>query len=157
MNRYNIFLTLILAAVVATGFAFIQKSKDLCNPVDLKKKTEPTMKPYTYDSAKMSRLQFMKKPQKFSTEVPLSLFGQYKIVFNTSGMPKKVGINVYDKDKGSDKRKLLFSNADSLETDPILVFNPAKHTRKVFVDYDVPADTLNLKIKGCLYFMLGYK
>jgi GH43 family beta-xylosidase len=91
------------------------------------------------------------------TEVPLSLFGSYRFVFNTEGMPKKIGINVYNKDKDSKKRDLLFSNADSLETNTTLIFDPKKHTRKIFINYDVPADTLNLKIKGCVYFVLGYK
>ena len=157
MNKRIIFLTVVLAAIVATGFTVVQKAKDMCNAVEMKKKCKPLMDPYNYDSAKLTRLALTKKPIKQETEVPLSLFGKYRLVFNTSQMPKKIGINVYNKDKSSKKRELLFSNKDSLETNTELIFNPEKNTRKVFVDYDVPSDSLNLKIKGCVYFMLGYK
>jgi hypothetical protein len=152
------FLLVVLSAgFVFAGFKVIQKAKDICNPIDLKKKCAPSLDPFTYDSAKLSRITWQKKPIKMETEVPLSLFGSYRFVFNTEGMPKKIGINVYNKDKDSKKRDLLFSNADSLETNTTLIFDPKKHTRKIFINYDVPADTLNLKIKGCVYFVLGYK
>lgn len=157
MTKHIISLTLVFAVIFATGFTIIQKSKDMCNPVEMKKKTEPLMKPYTYDSAKLTRINLTKKPMMQETEVPLSLFGAYKLVFNTMAMPKKIGINIYNKDRESKKRELLFSNKDSLETNTDLIFMPEKHTRKVYVDYDIPADSLNLKIKGCVYFMLGYK
>ena len=157
MNKKIIFLTVVLAAILVTGFKVVQKTKDMCNAVEMKKKCKPFMDPFNYDSAKLTRITLTKKPVKISTEVPLSLFGKYRLVFNTSQMPKKIGINVYNKDKESKKRELLFSNKDSLETNTELIFNPEKNTRKVYVDYDVPADSLNLKIKGCLYFQLGYK
>ncbi|MEW6469912.1 MAG: hypothetical protein AB1458_13370 [Bacteroidota bacterium] len=157
MNKRIVFLSLVLAAILAAGFTVVQKTKDMCNAVEMKKKCTPFMNPYNYDSAKLTRITLTKKPVKISTEVPLSLFGKYRLVFNTSQMPKKIGINVYNKDKDSKKRDLLFSNKDSLETNTELIFNPEKNTRKVFVDYDIPADSLNLKIKGCVYFMLGYK
>lgn len=157
MNKKIIFLSLTLAAIFATGFTVIQASKDICNPVKMKNLTAAHLKPYTYDSAKLNRIQLTKKPQKFTTEVPLSLFGSYRIVFNSVGMPKKIGVNVYNKDRDASKRELLFSNADSLETNTELIYNIKKHTMRVFIDYDVPADTLNLKIKGCMYFMVGYK
>ena len=157
MTKHILSLTMVFAVIFATGFTIIQKSKDMCNPVEMKKKTEPMMKPFTYDSAKLTRINLTKKPMMQETEVPLSLFGAYRLVFNTMAMPKKIGINVYNKDKSSSKRTLLFSNKDSLETNTDLIYNPEKHTRKVYVDYDIPADSLNLKIKGCVYFMLGYK
>jgi hypothetical protein len=157
MKKHILLLTLALASVCFAGFKVVQKTKDICNPVELKKKCKSSLDPLTYDSAKLTRITFTKKPAKISTEVPLSLFGGYRIVFNTEGMPKKIGINVYNKDKESKKRELLFSNKDSLDNNTTLIFNPGKHTRKVYIDYDVPADSLNLKIKGCVYFVLGYK
>src|ERR1051325_8905046 len=98
MTKHILSLTMVFAVIFATGFTIIQKSKDMCNPIELKKKTEPLMKPYTYDSAKLTRINLTKKPSLQETEVPLSLFGSYRIVFNTGGMPKKIGINVYNKD-----------------------------------------------------------
>src|ERR1043166_6770034 len=106
MTKQILSLALAFAVIFATGFTIIQKSKDMCNPVEMKKKTEPIMKPYTYDSAKLTRINLTKKPMMTETEVPLSLFGAYKLVFNTMAMPKKIGINIYNKDKDSKKREL---------------------------------------------------
>ena len=156
MKKHILFLSVLVLAIGFTAFKVAQKAKDICNPVEMKKKTKASMDPYKYDSAKLTRLNWTKKPMKVSTEIPLSLFGKYKLVFNTEGMPKKIGINVYSKDRDAKKRDLLFSNKDSLESNTTLIYNPTKHTRKVFVDYDVPPDTLGLKIKGCVYMVLGY-
>lgn len=155
--KKQLFLLAVLALALGfTAFTVVQKAKDLCNPVDMKKKTKSSLDPYKYDSAKLTRINWTKKSMKISTEVPLSLFGKYRLVFNTEGMPKKIGINVYNKSRDNEKREVIWSNKDSLDNNTTLIFNPAKHTRKVFVDYDVPADTLNLRIKGCVYMVLGY-
>jgi hypothetical protein len=146
----------LVAATALLASAYIQKKSDPCNPAELRKKIKTTMDPFKYDSSKLTRINFTKRPQKLSTEVPLSLFGKYRLVFNTEGLPQKIGINVYNRDVDAKKRELLFSNADSAETDKVLVFNPKKHTTKVFVDYEIPPDSLNKKMKGCIYVALGY-
>lgn len=70
MNKRIIFLTVAAAAILATGF---KVTKDLCNAVEMKKKTMPHMTPFNYDSAKLTRITLTKKPVKQETEVPLSL------------------------------------------------------------------------------------
>ncbi|MCC7303589.1 MAG: hypothetical protein IT233_13190 [Bacteroidia bacterium] len=156
MKKQLFLMVVLVLGLGFTAFKVVQKAKDICNPVEMKKKTKSSLDPFKYDSAKLTRINWTKKPMKISTEVPLSLFGKYRLVFNTEGMPKKIGINVYNKSRDNEKRDVLFSNKDSLDNNTTLIYNPTKHTRKVYIDYDVPADTLGLKIKGCVYMVLGY-
>jgi hypothetical protein len=77
-------------------------------------------------------------------------------VFNTSSLPKPVQVNVYTKDKESKKREAIYSSKDLKPGENEIVFD-APRVRKLYVDYDVPADSTNQKLSGCVIFMVGYK
>ncbi len=131
--------------------------KNPCMDVNgLKKASKSEMDPYTYDSGQMKQIMFQKKPILVETEVPLSLFGKYRLVFNTTGLPKKVNILIYNKDKEHKKRELLWSTSSDSLTSRVYHAD-FKNKSKVFVNYNIPADSSRPMAKGCVYLMLGYK
>lgn len=141
--------------LVALLFGFQQQAAD-CDQKTLKNRCKVLLTPYKYDSAKMTRLAAQKKAQKIEVEVPVFVGEKYRLVFNMAQAPKGVVINIYNKDKEAKKRDLLFSTRDSSKTDMEFIFD-APRVRKMYVDYDVPVDSLNTKAKGCAVFMVGYK
>lgn len=116
------------------------------------------MEPYKYDSQKFTRINYTKKVQQLEVEVPVFVGEKYRVVFNLTAMPNNapIGINIYTKSKESGKREPIFSNKDVPADQKELVFD-APRLRKLFIDYDVPADSADQKLSGYIVFMVGYK
>lgn len=126
-----------------------------CNSKELKERTKELLDPYKYDSSELTRIQFKNKETIKEVEVPLFIGESYRFVFNTEALPEQVEINVYNKDKESKNRKLLFSSKGSEAGQKQFTFEHTK-ARKVFINYTIPkTETPNLM--GCVVFMLGYK
>jgi hypothetical protein len=150
----NTFYISLIGLVFIFGFTTIQTA-DNCDKKAMTAAAKKTLQPYKYDSQKYTKIVFTKKAQQLEVEVPIFIGEKYRLVFKTSGLPKNIKINVYTKDKESKKRESIFSNKDAKEGSE-LVFD-APRSRKMFVDYDVPADSSNTKATGCVLFMVGYK
>jgi hypothetical protein len=145
----------LVGLVFIFGFTTIQTA-DNCDKKALTTSCKKKLEPFKYDSQKFSKINFTKKAQQLEVEVPVFIGEKYRLVFNTSGLPKGIKINVYTKDKESKKRESIFSNKDAKAGEDELVFD-APRARKMFVDYDVPTDSTNSKLTGCMIFMVGYK
>ncbi len=145
----------LVGLVFVFGFTTIQTA-DNCDKKALTTSCKKKLDPYKYDSQKFTKINFTKKTQQLEVEVPIFIGEKYRLVFNTSGMPKGIKINVYTKDKEAKKREAIFSNKDAKPEDKELIFDVPR-ARKMYVDYDVPADSTNQKITGCMIFMVGYK
>ena len=157
MRNMRKFLALsFIAAISLSGLSFVMRV-DPCNIVELRKASKSSLDPYNYDSQLLKKITITKKPITLETEIPLSLFGKYRMVFNSTGMPVKIPIVVYNKEQSAKKRELIWSNESNAESEKMIVYDPAPHTRRIFVDIEVPSDSLNQKIKGCIYMVLGYK
>jgi hypothetical protein len=87
-------------------------------------------------------------------EVPLFIGEKYRFVFELEALPKQVEVQIYNKDKESKNRKLLFSSKDMGDKKEFL-FEVAK-VRHVYVDYVVPPTEAG-SYSGCAVFMVGYK
>lgn len=146
----------IIAVIAVSGLSFAYKV-DICNIIELHKATVSTLEPFNYSGQQMKKITLTQNPITLEIEVPLSLFGKYRMVFNTSGMPIKLPIEVYNKAHNAKNRNLLWSNERNAESEKMLVYDPPERTRSMFVDIDVPADSLNKKTNGCIYMVLGYK
>jgi hypothetical protein len=152
--KRGIIISSLLAAVILFGF---QQASNNCDQKTLKNRCKVLLSPFKYDSAKMTPINLQaKKAQKVEVEVPVFIGEHYRLVFNMASAPKGVIINVYSKDKEAKKREVLFSTRDSSKTDMEFIFDMPR-VKKLFVDYDVAADSLNTKAKGCAVFMGGYK
>lgn len=148
----KLFLTGLIGLVFAYGFTTIQAG-DNCDKKTLTTNCKKKMEPYKYDSQKFTKIIFQKKAQQLEVEVPVFIGEKYRLVFNTTSLPKPIQVNVYTKDKESKKREPIFSSKPG-ETE--MVFDVPR-VRKLYIDYDVPADSTNSKATGCLVFMVGYK
>lgn len=113
-----------------------------------KKKIEP----FKYDSQKFTKINFTKKAQQLEVEVPVFIGEKYRLVFNTTDLPKPVKISVYTKDKEAKKREPIFTSNSADEKE--FLFDVPR-VRKMYVDYDVPADSS--AASGFVVFMMGYK
>lgn len=145
----------LVGMVFILGFTTIQTA-DNCDKKALTTSCKKKLEPYKYDSQKFTKINFTKKAQQLEVEVPIFIGEKYRLVFNTSGMPKGIKINVYTSDKEAKKRDAIFSNKDAKIGENEFVFD-APRARKMYVDYDVPADSTSQKISGCMIFMVGYK
>lgn len=145
---------LIFAFVIGIAFAFTTiQSVDNCDKQALSASCRKKMDPFKYDSQKFTKIVFSKKAQQMEVEVPVFVGEKYRLVFNTSALPKPIKVNVYTKDKDAGKREAIFTTKAG---DPEQSFDVPR-VRKLFVDYDVPADSTNSKSSGCMVFMVGYK
>lgn len=127
----------------------------LCNAKELKQKAEDKLDPYKYDSSELTRILYKKKESVKEVEVPLFIGEKYKIVFVTEALPKAVEIQIYNKDKESKNRKLLFSSKDAGPDKKDISFEVSK-TRHVYIDYVVPPVETG-SYSGCVVFAVGYK
>jgi hypothetical protein len=126
-----------------------------CDQKTLKDKAKKTLDPYKYDLAKVTRIMYKEKPTMKEIEVPLFIGEKYRLVFNTEALPKNVIINLYNRDKESSKRKLMFSSKDAGADKKEFSFDYS-FANKIFIDYDIPAGDSSAT-SGCVVFMLGYK
>jgi hypothetical protein len=153
----KIFYTGLVGLIFMYGFTTIQtQTADNCDKKALTTSCKKKMEPFKYDSQKFTKIMYTKKQQQLEIEVPVFIGEKYRLVFNTSTLPKPVIVNVYTKDKESSKREPIYTSKDLKAGENEIIFDVPR-VRKLFVDYDVPADSANQKMSGCLVFMVGYK
>lgn len=145
-----IFLTLLVFVLMA-----FQGGDILCNAKELKEKAKNALEPYKYDSSELTRIMYKKKESIKEVEVPLFIGEKYRIVFELEALPKQVEVQIYNKDKESKNRKLLFSSKSIGADKKEFQFEVSK-VRHVYVDYVVPP-TEEGSYSGCAVFMVGYK
>ena len=126
-----------------------------CDVKTLKEKAKKQLEPYTYDMSKLTHITYKAKPWLKEIEVTLFIGEKYRLVFNTEALPKQIVISIYNRDKESKKRKLLFTTKDAGADKKEFSFDVSM-ARKAFVDYEIPAGDSTTS-GGCLVFMLGYK
>lgn len=148
----------IIKFLFSTIFVFVlmafQGGDVLCNAKELKEKAKIVLEPYKYDSSELTRILYKKKETIKEVEVPLFIGEKYRMVFELEALPKQVEVRIYNKDKESKNRKLLFSSKDVGDKKEF-TFEISK-VRHVYVDYVVPP-TEEGSYSGCAVFMVGYK
>lgn len=144
-----------LSIVIVFALIAFQSGDVLCNAKELKEKAKNALEPYKYDSSELTRILYKNKQTMKEVEVPLFIGEKYRIVFELEALPKHVEVQIYNKDKNSKNRKLLFSSKDMAADIKEFQFEVSK-VRHVFVDYIVPP-TETGSYSGCAVFMVGYK
>lgn len=127
----------------------------LCDSKVLKEKAKDMLEPYKYDSSELTRIMYKKKESVKEVEVPLFIGEKYRFVFVLEALPKPVEIQIYNKDKESKNRKLLFSSKDAGADKKTWEFEISK-SRHVYVDYVIPPTEVG-SYSGCAVFSVGYK
>jgi len=150
----KIIIPLFSSLLIVTLMAF-QGGDILCNAKELKEKAKNLLDPYKYDSSELTRIMYKKKESTKEVEVPLFIGEKYRIVFELEALPKQVEVRIYNKDKESKNRKLLFSSKDVGADKKEFQFEVSK-VRHVYVDYVIPP-TEEGSYSGCAVFMVGYK
>ena len=132
-----------------------QSGDVLCNAKELKEKAKNVLEPYKYDSSELTRILYKNKETLKEVEVPLFIGEKYRFVFELEALPKQVEVQIYNKDKDSKSRKLLFSSKELGADKKEFQFEVSK-MRHVYVDYVIPP-TETGSYSGCAVFMVGYK
>jgi hypothetical protein len=136
------------------SFSFLQDDGPVdCDPKGLKDKAKSQLDPYEYDSGKITKLKYSGKDQVKEIEIPMFVGEKYKLAFNLQALKKNLEVCIYNKDKDSKNRKLLFTNKDKPEKEFSFEISRMRH---VYIDYNIPAGT-NGEDLGCAVFVLGYK
>ncbi len=151
-------MTKIIKPIVSIVIVFVlmafQTGDVLCNSKELKEKAKLALEPYKYDSSELTRILYKAKETVKEVEVPLFIGEKYRMVFELEALPKQVEVQIYNKDKDSKNRKLLFSSKD-IGDKKEFQFEVSK-VRHVYVDYIVPPTEAG-SYSGCAVFMVGYK
>jgi hypothetical protein len=151
-------MTKIIKPIVSIVIVFVlmafQGGDVLCNSKELKEKAKLALEPYKYDSSELTRILYKAKETVKEVEVPLFIGEKYRIVFELEALPKQVEVQIYNKDKDSKNRKLLFSSKDMGDKKEFQ-FEVSK-VRHVYVDYIIPPTEAG-SYSGCAVFMVGYK
>lgn len=152
----NKFLKPLLSVLIVVGLTSLQGGDTiLCNVKALKEKAENLLDPYKYDSSELTKIIYKKLESVKEVEVPLFIGEKYKVVFVTEALPKAVEIQIYNKDKESKNRKLLFSSKDAGADKKDISFDISM-ARHIFIDYVVPPVEIG-SYSGCVVFAVGYK
>lgn len=153
MNKIGIYITFILALLISV--AATEKSD--CDVKVLKSELSKELRPdFKYDSSNISKFSLNSDPQEKEIKIPLFSGEKYKMLFNTAAMPSNFEIQIYDKPKTANNRKLLFSVKDSEDlTEHTFSYEPKK-PRTMYVNYILPASEEE-NIYGCAVFLMGYK
>ena len=144
-----------LSIVIVFVLMAFQSGDVLCNAKELKEKASALLEPYKYDSSELTRIIYKDKQTIKEVEVPLFIGEKYRIVFELEALPKQVEVQIYNKDKDSKNRKLLFSSKDFLAEKKEFHFEISK-ARQVYIDYVIPVVESG-SYSGCAVFMVGYK
>ena len=148
-------ITPFVSIVILCLLTAFQGGDVLCNSKELKEKAQQLLYPYKYDSSELTRIIYKKKETVKEIEASLFIGEKYRFVFELEALPKQVEIQIYNKDKDSKNRKLLFSSKDAGADKKEIQFEISK-VRRVFVDYIIPP-TEEGSYSGCAVFMVGYK
>ncbi|MCA6364484.1 MAG: hypothetical protein IM638_15710 [Bacteroidetes bacterium] len=148
-------LILLLLVIAFAGAAF--QTAETCNSAVLKQKAKEALNPFKYDSGKVTRVLYKPKTQVKEIEVPVFIGEKYRMVFNTEALSKSVVISVYNKDKETKNRKVLFTTKNAQPGKKIHVYEPEQAKFKFYVDYEIPATKDSVNTPECLIFMLGYR
>ena len=138
--------------IILVAFAFQEAP---CDAKALKERAQKELDPFTYDMSKLTHISYRSKPTLKEIEAPLFIGEKYRLVFNTEALPKQIVVSVYNRDKDSNKRKLLFTTKDAPASKRLFTFD-ISFARKTFIDYEIPAGDSTAG-GGCIVFMLGYK
>ena len=153
MKKLAFLCALSLGAVILFGAAMIKQTEPACDSKALKEKTKKLLDPFKYDQGKVTKILYKKKAQVKEVEVPLMLGEKYRVAFNIEDLPVPIVINIYNKDKESKNRKLLFSSKD--QSGKEFSWEPEKRATKMYINYEIPA--VDAEQQGCVGFMLGFK
>lgn len=156
MKRFFMLILPVLVIVVSLTSAAIQEAVT-CDQKALKDAAREKLEPFKYDSGKVTQLRYRNKAQVKEIEVPVFIGEKYRMVFNATAVSKDVIISVYNKDKDTKNRKVLWTSKGSDPATKMHVFEPDNAKFKFYVDYDLPAVADSIVPQECIVFMLGYK
>lgn len=128
------------------------------NRDELREEVRLLIRPFRYNLAKTTTINFKRYPQKMKVLIPIYSKQEHRIIFSTKGLPQEVGIKVYDKPASEKKRKLLY---ESTGGEPIHTFELPEEYKESYlhVEYDVPAseaEDRSTTRRGCVIMMMGY-
>jgi len=149
------FLTTLLSFILLISTTSFQTGDVLCDVKALKEKAKDAINTYKYDSSELTRIIYKKKESVTEVEVPLFIGEKYRFAFVLEALPKTIEVQIYNKDKDSKNRKLLFSSKDGGIDRKEFQWEISK-VRHVYVDYVIPP-TETGTYSGCAVFMVGYK
>jgi len=152
MKNYIKSITVFFLFIISVSF---QSGYVLCNSKDLKDKAKKQLDPFQYDNFELTRIMFKNKETFKEIEIPLFIGEKYRLVFEMEALPKKVLVEIYNKEKENNKRKLLFSSKDIPDDKTEFIYEVSK-ARRIYVNYIIPAGDETAK-SGCALYMIGYK
>lgn len=144
---------------VAGATAKVKPVNNSCsNRDELREEVRLMIRPFRYNLAKTTTINFKRYPQKMKVLVPIYSEQEHRIVFSTKGLPQDVGITVYDKHSSEKRRKELYKSTGG---EVIHTFElPADYKESyLHVEYDVPpsdAEDRSTTRRGCVVLMMGY-
>lgn len=155
-KRFFVLVLPVLVVLVSLTSAAIQQAVT-CDQKALKDAAREKLDPFKYDSGKVTQLRYKNKAQMKEIEVPVFIGEKYRMVFNAEAVTRDVVISVYNKDKDTKNRKVLWTSKNDAPGTKMHIYEPENAKFKFYVDYDLPAVADSMPPQECMVFMLGYK
>lgn len=149
-NIKNLFAFFLLVMLMA-----FQRGDVLCNAKELQNKAMNLLGSYKYDSSELTQIVYKNEETVKEIEVPLFIGEKYRFIFELEALPKQIEIQIYNKNKNSKNRKLLFTSKSITDNQKEFYFELSK-SRQAYVDYIIPPSEEG-SYNGCALFMLGYR
>jgi hypothetical protein len=127
-----------------------------CDVKAFRAKGRILLRPYRTDGSTLTKISYKKAETIKEFDFPLFVGEKYRFIFFTDLLPKDVEIQIYNKDKESKNRKLLYSSKDEGIEKREYIFEIAKSTN-VYVDYVIPSSETEMDANACLFMMYGHK
>lgn len=153
MNK-NLKNLLVSFCLLSSGFAVAQEIT--CEIKNFRNKGRLLLRPYKTDGSTLTKISYKKAETIKEFDFPLFVGEKYRFIFFTDLLPKDVEIQIYNKDKESKNRKLLFSSKDEGFEKREYIFEISKSTN-VYVDYVIPSNDTEMEANACLFMMYGHK
>lgn len=125
-----------------------------CSTKQIIKACRPSMKPFIYDSYAIYEIEFGKTSQSMEEEFTAFAGQKYRLSFCNSGFPENIKIEVYDKNKKIESRKLVAQTSTSANTP--WTFEPPK-SGTYYLEYKIPASNDGTEKNGCMVMLIGYE
>lgn len=127
-------------------------NSNFCNIRALADSCKGLLKPFRYSGQNAIHVALKSEPQVKEVVFPAFSGEKYRIIINTTDMPKGTEVDIYDQDARHRKRQVLYST----KTNGLSNFDTDSKSGKLYITYTIPAATAT-DYSGCAAIVIGFE
>lgn len=135
-----------------TPTATTATNSNFCNIRALADSCKSLLKPFRYSGQNAIHVALKSEPQVKEIVLPAFSGEKYRIIINTTDMPKGTEVDIYDVDVRHKKRQSLYTT----KSNGISNFDTDSKSGKIYIEYTIPAASSTV-YSGCAAIVIGYE